>query len=94
MRFFLDFGYIMHRINRYLAYRFTTTGKGWIYTQGEANLAYQKLNWEIAYHYSFSLKTFATALFYLPMYPPVIFYAFLILLVHYWTEKVNFRITL
>jgi len=45
---------------------------------------YQKLHWFISYAYAYSVKTIAMTFFFMPIYPPVVFYCFIILFMDFW----------
>ena len=85
---FLERFEIKKKIQMYLIKNFAE-GKTFkpYYTQGEAMRIYQKLDWFISYAYSYSVKTVALTFFFMPIYPPVVFYCIFILLEEFWVQK-------
>jgi len=61
--------------------------EGNITNQGEANLVFQKAEWDIAYKYVELLKNVALVLFYLPLFPMGGLYLVPILIIQFWSEK-------
>lgn len=67
--------------------KFARTLKGRIYTQHEANEAYENLQWQISTAHAFMVKTFALGLFFTPLFPLSIPYTVAIMFIYYWVEK-------
>lgn len=66
---------------------FSMTLKGQIYTQYEANEAFEKLQWKISSAHAFMIKTFALGLFFTPLFPLSVPYTVAIMFIYYWVEK-------
>lgn len=89
MKLFFNFWLYWRIFRRWQVRYFCRTGKGPIFTQSEACELYTRYKWSVAMQYATILKTFGLSLFYMPIYPPAIFFMIPTLIVQFWLQKVS-----